>query len=406
MRFLYLLKTDYNAGVNNIDLSKINHFVLRKQHLTEDSRVDNVVQVTRDISGLHATGAKEPYLALFARMRNFVREELDNELYIKKSLGKIRCMRGTLYILTEEMIPATYAATKEMVEKLSRRYTEFRGISMNEYPVISRKILDLLKGREMTIAEIKKRMDTKLNLSAVMNLMCDQGLLVRVQSGDSWGARNYRYAVFKDYFKDVDLTKFSEIEALILLVANYLKSFGPATETDIAWWVSLSKAKIREALEKLGGQLAHLSISGLSGDFLILSSDLDLLKKAGVANEPTVNLLPTLDPYLMGYKQRDRYLNPEYFDRVFDRSGNATSTILVDGRIVGVWDYSDKAKPYLKILLFEEAKDDVLRQIYLKAQKIGKFISGDKVKIQRVSSMVPLAQRAAGAFMSPLKNSS
>ena len=101
--------------MTSINLSQVNHFVLHKQHLTDDSRIDDIVQITGDISGLHATGTREPYLALFARTRNFTREQLDNELYVKRSLGKIRCMRGTLYILTTEMLPVAYAATKALV---------------------------------------------------------------------------------------------------------------------------------------------------------------------------------------------------------------------------------------------------------------------------------------------------
>ena len=172
--------------MTNINLEKINRFVLHKQHLTADSQIDDIVRVARDISGLHATGAKEPYLALFARSRNFVKTQLDDELYVKRNLGKIRCMRGTLYILTREMIPIAYAATRALVEKLSRRYAEFRGISMSEYSDISKTILCLLKGREMTVTEIKTELGTKLHFSAVLNLMCDQGLLVRIQSGNGW----------------------------------------------------------------------------------------------------------------------------------------------------------------------------------------------------------------------------
>ncbi len=96
--------------MTEIDLAKVNYFVLRKQHLAADPHIDDVVQVAGDISGLHATGIKESYLALFARMSNFTREKLDEELYVKRSLGKLRCMRGTLYILPAEMLPVAYAA--------------------------------------------------------------------------------------------------------------------------------------------------------------------------------------------------------------------------------------------------------------------------------------------------------
>ncbi len=47
----------------------------------------------------------------------------------------------------------------------------------------------------------------------------------------------------------------------------------------------------------------------------------------------------------------------------------------------------------------------VLEEVYLKSRQIGQFIADAQVNVRRVSSMVPLGQRTAGAFMSPLKDS-
>ncbi|MFW9947921.1 MAG: hypothetical protein ACFFDX_13945, partial [Candidatus Odinarchaeota archaeon] len=81
-------------------LAKINQWVLKKQYLLNDSKINDILQITDDICGLHATGTMEPYLTLFARTPDFKKEELENELYIKKTLGRIRGIRKTLYIHT------------------------------------------------------------------------------------------------------------------------------------------------------------------------------------------------------------------------------------------------------------------------------------------------------------------
>ena len=117
-----------------------------------------------------------------------------------------------------------------------------------------------------------------------------------------------------------------------------------------------------------------------------------------------MNLLPSLDPYLMGYKDRERYLNPEYYKNVFDRSGNATSTILLNGKVIGVWNIAEKPEPLIKLLLFEEVERRVLKKVYLEGQKIGKFIADGDVQIKERNSMVPLTRRTAGGVMSPLKD--
>lgn len=379
----------------DLNLNRINRFVLRKQHLADDSRIDDIVQIVKHVSGLHATGSTVPYLSLFARTRNFAKEYLDEELYAKRNLGKIRCMRGTLYILTREMMPIAYTATRKVNEKLSKRYAEFRGISSRKYKEVSKSILDILKGREMTASEIKRTLKTQLDVSAILYLMCDQGLLIR--------SRPRKYSLFHEYFPDIDLTKTNETEAIIRLVQNYLSSFGPVTENDIAWWIRLGKTKVREALNDIQEQIVRVKISNLKGNFIMLRSDENLIKKQAPSKKRTINLLPNLDPYLMGYRERERYLNYEDYEKVFDRSGNATSTILLDGRVVGVWDFTKNVEPLVKIFLFEEVEESVLTEIYLKAQEIGKFITDKKVQIKECHSMIPLTHRTAGGAMSPLK---
>ena len=37
---------------------------------------------------------------------------------------------------------------------------------------------------------------------------------------------------------------------------------------------------------------------------------------------------------------------------VFDRSGNATSVILVDGKVVGVWDFKGGEESFVKLHIF------------------------------------------------------
>jgi DNA glycosylase AlkZ-like len=387
----------------NITLDEVNYFVLRKQHLTDDSRIDDVIRLTRDIGGLHATDSVTPYLSLFARSSNFVKDSLDEELYLKKNLGKIRCMRSTLYILTRDMIPVAYAATNRIVEKNSKGYAEFRGVSSQQYEELSRTILQLLKGREFSVFEIKKALQTQIDMPSVLNLMCDQGLLVRGRREKGWRDKNHKYSIFREYFPDVKLTKYRESEAITLLLLQYLKSFGPVTENDMAWWTGLTKARVRQALSELKQQISRLEIAGLGGDFIALSSDLDALREPSHVKKRTLNLLPTLDPYLMGYRDRDRYLDTSKYDFIFDRSGNAAPAIMLDGRVIGVWDFEQHVEPTVKIHLFEKVAGDVMKEIRSKARRTGKFLAGKEAKLKECASMVRLRDRPAGAIMSPLR---
>ena len=391
-----------NKKMTEINLTVVNHSLLRKHHLTDSSKTDVIAQIVKDVGGLHATIPKTPYISLFSRAKNFTRNQLDAELYEKRSLGKIRCVRKTVYVLPKEMISIAYSATRMTVDLAYERYSRYLGVTQQEYTKLSQRILQLLKGGGMTGKEVKNELKTDLNVSAVLNLMCDQGLLIRGNPRAGWKSSLHTYYPFHDYFPEVNLNEPSEDRARALLVRYYLGSFGPVTENDISWWTGLNKTAIERALKKLGEQVASVKIDGFVGAFFVLQSDM-ALKKASAPENRVVNLLPALDSYIMGYKERERYLSRQHYDKVFDRSGNATSTILLDGKVMGIWDFTSDKKPVVKILLFEQVENSVLTEIYSQAQKIGKFISDKEVTVKECTSMLPLTHRTAGGFMSPLK---
>jgi predicted DNA-binding transcriptional regulator len=390
-------------ALEQFGLDRVNRFVLGKQHLTEDTKINDIYRIAQDICGLHATHPITPYLSLFIRTRKFKKEDLDEVLYEKRLLGKVRYARKTVYIIPRERISEVFSATKGLLKQRFGPYLEHLGMTEKDFGKASRSILDVLEGKGMTVKEIKKELEVDLNISAVVNLMCDQGLLIRGKPATGWKSIIHTYYPFHEYFPDVDLNEVDEGEAKKSMVRQYVASFGPVTLTDASWWTGFTKTEIKHILKDLKDDMASLEISGMDGEYVLLASDKKRLGSALVPEAPLINFMPLLDPYLMGYKERKRYLIPELQTKVFDRSGNSTFTILLDGRIVGVWDFDEEKEPTVKILLFEKTKPNVLKEIHSKARKIGKFISGDDVQIKQCRSMIPLTERTMGGFMSPLK---
>lgn len=387
--------------MSRIGFDIVNRFLLQKQHLADVSRSDDIIQIVKDIYGLHATSPATPYLSLFSRCRSFAKERLDKELYVKRTLGKIRCVRKTIYIIPSETIPIAFAATRKMVELNSENYARFLGVTQKQYEEISKRILSILKRGGMSAEEIKKHLKTKTNVSPIVNLMCDQGLLIRGPPKAGWKSNIHIYCLFHDYYPDIDLNAVDESEARKLTVRQYVSSFGPATENDVAWWTVLPRGIVRQILRELQETTTSIEIKDMNDGYFVLSSDKAPLASLRVPKEHTVNLLPSLDPYLMGYKDRERYLDLKYYTFVFDRGGNATSSILLDGRVIGVWDFEE---PFVKIFLFNnDGGAEVLREIRSSAKKVGSFISGEEVTIKTCDSMLPLTQRTMGGAMSPLK---
>lgn len=380
-----------------------NSYILYKQHLREDAHSDNLLQVTEDLVGLHATEPLSPYLSLFARMKKFQRKSLDDALSEKRQLGKVRFVRNTVFVLPRDMLPIAFVGLRQSLGKRVFEYLEQRGITCQDYEKYSAQILEVLSGTGKSAREIKTVLGVQASLSAVINVMCDQGLLIRGLPKTGWKSNQHIYFRMQDFFPNLDVQRDTDEEAKKSIVKRYITAYGPVTERDISWWTRFPKAEINQILVSLKPDITQVEIESLEKNFLMRSVDLDKMNSLKRIGKAQVNVLPMLDPYLMGYKDRDRMLDSQFYDYVYDRSGNATSSILVNGRIIGVWDYSKDSQTEIRWFLFQPLPRSLCTSIESKLRAMGKFIAERPVHLHRCDSMVPLPQRTAGSFMSPLR---
>jgi hypothetical protein len=108
------------------------------------------------------------------------------------------------------------------------------------------------------------------------------------------------------------------------------------TLDDIAWWTGLGVGRCRTALAELKDRVMPVRVSGWHGDHVIVRADLDRLLQPTTPEATQLSVLANLDPYTMGFHQRARMVDAARRDFVYDRGGNATSVVLIDGRVVGV----------------------------------------------------------------------
>ena len=387
--------------MDEFELSTVNNFLLRKQHLSEETKGEDIPQVTKDMWGLHATNASTPYLSLFNRVINFKKESLNREL-LEKRLVKIKCVRKTVHIIPKENVAIAFSATKKLIQINSEKYYKSMGVTESEYGATSKSILELLGNNGMNASEIKKELSTEINLSPIISYMCDLGILVRGLSKAGWKSNTHTYYRMDEYLPDINLNEYIQEEARKRLVSHYISSFGPVTLTDISWWTGFPKTEIKKIVQVLEKDLEYVNISGL-GERIVSKNCLNQLKNIKENNNQQINLLPNLDPYIMGYKERERYLDKNYYNYIFDRSGNATTTIVNNGKVIGVWDIEEKPTPLIKIYIFE-GHSNLIKEIEKKAKEIGNFIYEKEVKVKRYEAMTPLDKITVGSFMTPLKN--
>lgn len=117
-------------------------------------------------------------------------------------------------------------------------------------------------------------------------------------------------------------------EALAEFVLRYLRSHGPATIRDFAWWSSLTLTDARRGLAAVEHELELIEVDGTV-----------YFHRAGLEPAaPAVHALPGFDEYVLGYQDRSAQLAVEHAPTIVPGgNGMFLSTIVANGEIVGTW---------------------------------------------------------------------
>jgi hypothetical protein len=376
---------------------------LARQHLRDDAPATSVVQTARDLVGLHATGAPNPYLQLFTRMPGFTRAALDHELYERRSLARVRCMRGTLFLLPLDLLPLAWAATRELVLGPSTKYLTAQGLTRRSYERWASLVDAVLAGRALSAVQIRAELGAgrDVALPAVLNQMCDEGQLLRDRPVAGWRDAHSTYRRLAEALPQVRLDDLDPAQAAALLIERYVARYGPVTLDDIAWWTGLGIRRCRDAVEELGTQITPVHLPEWDGEHWVLRADLDRIRCATRPTRTQVSLLAALDPYTMGFRRRARLLNPDRQDFIYDWGGNATSVALVDGQVAGVWDVLTP-RGEMGFFPFDTLTSAVTNRVEAELARLGSFFTGTTAEVRWVGQMVPLTDRRAGWVLKPL----
>jgi hypothetical protein len=140
------------------------------------------------------------------------------------------------------------------------------------------------------------------------------------------------------------------------------------TEVDVRWWTGWTARDARGAVADVG--CAQVDLDGATG--LVLADDLG----AEPTSDPAAALLPSLDPSVMGWKERAWYLGP-HVEAVFDRNGNAGPTVWWGGRIVGGWSQRDDGEVVYRLL--EDVGKEAERAVEAEVERLAAWLGDARV---------------------------
>lgn len=361
----------------------------RRHGIAPRHRVADPVAATRAMTVLHSTEPPTPYLSIHARVDGVTRADVDRALYDDRTLVKQLAMRRTLFVFPRDLLPAAWGSASQRVAGMEGRRiaqdVEKAGIAPDGAAWLERARARVLAHVETSpdgivagdLRLLFPELATPVDVSAGSQwnhtrLLTHLGLtadLVRGRNGGHWRISRPVWVPMARWLGE-EPVPLAHDEGYAELVGRWLRTFGPGTETDLVWWLGATKGAVRRALADLGAVTVALESAGTGW---LLPDDLE--PEAPV--EPWAALLPVLDPTLMGWKQRDWYLDPAHVPYLFDTNGNGGTTAWWDGRVVGC--YVQDPKGVVRVVLRDDPGADARAALDTEAERLTHWLAGESV---------------------------
>ena len=169
------------------------------------------------------------------------------------------------------------------------------------------------------------------------------------------------------------------------------------TIDDISWWTGITKGRCRTALAALDHDIDLVAVDGWPEPLYRGRAD-------PAAEEPgsDVVALPMLDPYVQGYRDRVRFLDPARHDFVYDGGGNSTATLVQRGRIIGVWQTAEEPAESVCYHLFLGGPSSTRKAAEAELESVGSLYFDRPVDIVEMATMQPLSAGGGRSAAHPL----
>jgi hypothetical protein len=316
----------------------LNRALLARQLLLERSRA-SIPKVLERMGGLQAQYAPSMYIGLWARMRDFERDQLD------RALGRRRVTQGTLMRATIHLVSAADYWPMALGIRRSRReaWVDARarlGYSAKQASAAARKLRQRLGDGTMSRKEIHELLGSDSVLTNGVNMWLD---LVRVPPSGTWEHRRADLYAAAEPWLGAPPARLDEAAGIELLVRRYLGGFGPSAPDEIANWAGVPPKRLGPALERL--DLRRFEAED--------GAELVDLPRAPLPDPETpapARFLPTWDASLLVHARRSGVLPEEHRPKVFSaKTPQSVPTFLVDGRVAGTWRFEKgrvETKPF------------------------------------------------------------
>ena len=166
-----------------MDLDTINEYIFIKHNIFPGTQRKDIVDVARNHLGLHSARIMTPYTTLCSRINGYNTKMLTSQLYEKKNLIKMRCMRTTLHMVPLDIASILHMATLDLRLAECRLFCSRNNIDINFIKDIREELIDFVDS-EKSSNEIESKILDKLFFCEIdLKRMCKKDFKIFMGRG-------------------------------------------------------------------------------------------------------------------------------------------------------------------------------------------------------------------------------
>jgi DNA glycosylase AlkZ-like len=324
---------------------------LARSALTQRAPADRLVDVVRDVCGVHAQVQASAELQLASRLNGIGQSDVREALWERRLLVKAWTLRGTLHLHPAAELGLWHAGRREVAGRTGDlavwqdpagalhpevRSDEVKAIRAAVWDALDEKCLLRDELADEVVSRVGTAHEERLRSGFAFFLgeLCQgppRGAKVTFVRPDQW----------IDGWQDID-----DDRVLADICRRYLLTYGPARPSDFREWFAAPPFKTSEArtlFDSLGDELEEIDVEGHRA--YVLAGD-----TAFPPLEPTLRLLPEYDVYVMGFRERDQLIPAVVKDQIAAHGRGryegpaGVRLLMIDGIAAGLWERKRRGK--------------------------------------------------------------
>ena len=355
--------------------ARVRAWRLDRHHLVERASKGRLLDVVRDVCGLHAQVQSSAELQAWARVEGVRPEDVREALWQRRTLVRTWAMRGTLHVLTAEDLPIYVAALATHDRWWKGAWLRMIGHSAEELGSILDAIHRSLGARPITRERLTQKVVALVGPNAGSRFGSGWGEMLKpaafagsLLSGPPRG-QNVTF-VRPDRWLGGWTVPEPE-KAWREVVRRYLGSYGPAGREEFARWWGMQPAPAGRILGASADQLEEVEVEGERA--WAVRGDVPAMQRASLRGP--ARLLPAFDVYVAGARPKAAVVDRRFEARVFRQAGWISPVVLVDGRAAGVWSHERRgAGIEVSVHPFGKLSAARRREMAGEADRLGEFL--------------------------------